>query len=82
VSGTVLVPAAWSPPVSLEDVPVTAAAGDAMVYLENIAWPGGPLHVFAEQLGASRMTDLFVNNLRRHLAGEGLDGVVAPEEGH
>jgi phosphoglycerate dehydrogenase-like enzyme len=29
-----------------------------------------------------RMTDMFIDNLRRHLAGEALDGVADPEEGY
>jgi hypothetical protein len=53
VSGKILVPAAWSPPLSLDDVPSTAGTADAVVYLENIAWPDEPLQAFAEQLGAS-----------------------------
>jgi hypothetical protein len=53
VSGKTLVPAAWSPPLSLDDVPSTAGTADAVVYLENIAWPDEPLQAFAEQLGAS-----------------------------
>jgi hypothetical protein len=53
VSGKVLVPAAWSPPLSLDDVASTAGTGDAVVFLENIAWPDEPLQAFSEQLGAS-----------------------------
>jgi hypothetical protein len=53
VSGKILIPAAWSPPLSLDDVPSTVESGDAVVYLENVAWPCEPLPAFVEQLGAS-----------------------------
>jgi hypothetical protein len=53
VAGKVLVPAAWSPALRLDEVPATAGAGDGVVYLENIAWPDEPLQTFSEQLGAS-----------------------------
>jgi hypothetical protein len=53
VVGKVLVPAAWSPPRRLDEVPAAARAGDAVVYLENVAWPDEPLQTFSEQLGAS-----------------------------
>jgi hypothetical protein len=53
VAGKVLVPAAWSPEVRLDEVSATARAGEAVVYLENVAWPDEPLQTFSEQLGAS-----------------------------
>ena len=53
VSGKILVPAAWSPPVPLDEVPNTAVAGPSVVYLENIAFPDEPLQTFSQQLGAS-----------------------------
>ncbi|MHB1582641.1 MAG: hypothetical protein ACYCU7_05595 [Acidimicrobiales bacterium] len=53
VTGTILRPTPWSPPVDLEAVPDAATAGEAAVFLENVAWPDEPMRAFSAQLGAS-----------------------------
>jgi hypothetical protein len=53
VSGKVLNPAPWSPPIDLGAVPSVPEAHAVGVFLENIAWPDKPLAEFVANLGAT-----------------------------
>ncbi len=53
VSGKVLSPAPWSPPIDLGSVPSVPEPHGVSIFLENIAWPDKPLAEFVANLGAT-----------------------------